>query len=106
MNFDEIDRFIIKWNNNFPIDRWWRQKHNIAFMSPEHRQVSFIHQLIEFREDVLYNKTSSKKDNNNEEYIPNIGNWLKRPYNKEDFSKFDIESFREEAERLREEGNG
>lgn len=106
MNLEELDRFIIKWNNNFPLDRWWRQKHNIGFLSPEHLQISFINQLLEYREDLLYKKSFEEKNKEENDYIPNTGNWLKRPYDKETFSKFDIDSFREEAERLRQEGNG
>lgn len=103
MNLEDIDKFVIRWNNQFPIDRWWRQKHQVAFLSPEHKEISFLAELAEFREDRLFNKQNAEET---QEYIPNTGNWLKREFNKEEFSKFDIEEFRKEADMLREEGNG
>lgn len=46
---------IINWNIRFPIDRWWRNKHSVAFNSPEHRESNFIDQMYEYQEEVLYN---------------------------------------------------
>ena len=39
MNREEYRNFVIKWNNTFPIDRWFRNKHNIPFLSEEHKGV-------------------------------------------------------------------
>lgn len=68
---DSLKKEIIKWNNLYPIDRWWRQKHNVAFNSPEHREISFLDQLFEFKEEQLFEKHEQSK-----EYIPNSGDWL------------------------------
>lgn len=63
---------IIEWNSKFPIDRWWRERHNIPFMSSAHKEASFIDMLFEFEEerlisDMLYD---------NQTYTPNIGKWI------------------------------
>lgn len=47
---DDVKKFIIDWNNKFPIDFWWRKKYNIPFGSKAHREANFIDMLIEFEE--------------------------------------------------------
>lgn len=71
MDKENVREKIINWNVNFPIDRWWRKKHNIAFNSSAHREISFLDQLFEFEEDLLFNTIE------HDDYIPNTGNWLK-----------------------------
>ena len=66
----DIDRFIYEWNNNYPIDRWYREKHGIAFNSPEHRVLSFIDIYIEWKEDKIFSELLKEK----EEYKK--GDWL------------------------------
>jgi hypothetical protein len=70
---NDIDSFIYKWNVTYPIDRWWREKHKIAFNSPEHRVVSFLDIYVEWREDQLINKAQANAVKNLE-YKP--GDWL------------------------------
>lgn len=60
---DEVDRFIFRWHE-FPIDYWWRKKYNVPFGSEQHRSMSFIDMLIEWREDLIMNK--STEDNTND----------------------------------------
>lgn len=43
MTADEIKRFMIRWNNRFPVDHWWRKKHNVPFLSALHKEQSFLH---------------------------------------------------------------
>ncbi len=62
---------IIDWNLNFPIDRWWRKKHGVAFNSSAHREISFLDQLFEFEEDKLFDELQGEN-----EYKPNVGDWL------------------------------
>lgn len=38
----------------FPLDRWWRQKHQIAFNSLKHREVSYIDIVLEYIEDSMF----------------------------------------------------
>jgi hypothetical protein len=70
---NDIEDFIYRWNVTYPMDRWWREKHKVAFNSPEHRVVSFLDMYIEWREEQLYNKV---RENNirHTEYKP--GDWL------------------------------
>lgn len=72
MDKNSVREKVIEWNLNFPIDRWWRKKHGVAFGSPEHREISFIDQLFEFEEDKLFEELSEEN-----EYKPNVGDWLK-----------------------------
>lgn len=73
----DIKHFVSNWNQMCPIDRWWREKHNISFNSPIHRATSFIDMYIEFWEQKLYNKKAEKKVKE-EPYIRGEGNFLKR----------------------------
>lgn len=68
---DDLKRFILVWNHKYPVDRWWREKHKIAFNSPAHRISNFWDQVIEFREDLLYDSLSKGKD-----YVMNDNDWL------------------------------
>lgn len=67
-----IKDFILEWNLKYPIDRWWREKHSIAFNSPVHRAVSLIDMRIEFEEERMFRKMRSIQD-----YTPNTGDWFK-----------------------------
>lgn len=111
MTIEELRTFMIQWNNKFPIDRWWRKKHNISFLSLEHRECSFIAQLLEYQEDVLFAE-ASKEEKQDDPYIPNMGEWLKRNASDE-IDEYDVEQFRAEAaemakfeEMTEEENNG
>lgn len=44
---------VLLFNLNLPLDRWWRQKHKIAFNSSAHREISVIDQYFEYIEDFL-----------------------------------------------------
>lgn len=88
---DSLKKEIIKWGNLFPVDFWWRQKHNVAFNSKEHREISFLDQLFEYREEQIYEQHRLSK-----EYVPNQGDWL----NKQERSDTErLESLEDEARR-------
>ncbi|HPI19232.1 MAG TPA: hypothetical protein PKY56_02580 [Candidatus Kapabacteria bacterium] len=72
-NYENLKEFIIQWNNIYPIDRWWREKHKIAFNSPAHRSMSFIDMRIEYEEDMLFSKMNSMCMR---KYEPGTGDWL------------------------------
>lgn len=103
MKRSELIRSIVSWNNRFPLDRWWRMKHNIPFMSPEHRESSFIHQLIEFEEDKLFLKEFQTELKPEDKYVPGIGDLFKTPETLEEFS---VEAQREIDELLKLEEDG
>ena len=75
MKFDEYEKFVLLWNNKFPLDRWYREKHGIPFMSEEHRRVSFLTMRLEWAEEQLL-----KKAEREEEYTPNKNDYLKERY--------------------------
>lgn len=72
---NEIRNFILNWNNKYPIDLWWRKKHNIPFGSKIHKDISFLEMFIEYEEDFIMNepqileerkKVKETKENNEE----------------------------------------
>lgn len=84
---EDVKDFILNWNLRYPIDRWWREKHNVSFNSEVHRVSSFIDQLIEFEEDKMFRKLikeeleKGQEDNEErftKEYVPGYGNFLKK----------------------------
>lgn len=48
--------FLVEWNNQFPLDKRFRNRNNISFNSIEHRQTNQIDILINFYEDVMFNR--------------------------------------------------
>lgn len=88
INRESLRSFIVDWNLKFPIDKWWREKHKVAFLSTFHKEANFLHQIMEYEEDVLFNELR----NNLDEYVPNEGNFLKvrkaEEQSQEDFIKF------------------
>jgi hypothetical protein len=80
VDYKDVKSFIINWNNRFPVDRWWRVKHGIAFNSTEHQEFCFIDMYVEFLEDRMFdeiaNKNSGKTDE--EKYVPGTGNFLRK----------------------------
>lgn len=105
MERSELEQAIVSWNNRFPLDRWWRNKHEVAFMSPVHRGSSFLYQLFEFEEDKLFSKavTEAATVKDNEVYIPGSGDIFRTSATLEDFTK---EAQREIDEMLKVEENG
>ena len=73
------DELLIWFNNQFPLDRQWRKKHNIAFGSKQHRETSQIEIFLDIREDKLYELHSKQylKEKENLEKYNKTGEWLK-----------------------------
>ena len=69
----DYNQYILDWNNRFPVDRWWRNKYNIPFMSKAHQEISFLDQLFEYREDKVFKDIVESF-----KYKPNKGDWLKK----------------------------
>ena len=92
---DDITSFIYKWNATYPIDRWWRERHKIAFNSPEHRVVSFLDIYVEWQEEQLYIK-AREASQKQEDY--KRGDWLQeRAVDKQreidEFENIDLSKF-------------
>jgi hypothetical protein len=99
--YEDIKEFIYEWNTNYPVDRWWRKKYNIAFNSPAHRVSNFIDQLIDYYEDNIFTgllkKEKEEEDNifyKSDKYIPGSGNWLRsQEISDEAFKNIDLFQF-------------
>lgn len=85
---NDLRNFIVEWNLKFPIDKWWREKHKVAFLSTFHKESNFLHQLLEYEEDTLFEELREEDD----VYEPNKGSFLKQrkteDQSPEDFIKF------------------
>ena len=107
MDRSNILTSIVSWNNRFPLDRWWRNKYGIPFMSPAHRESSFLAQLFEFEEDKMFAKLRSEisgsKEEEKDKYIPGSGDIFKASSDLKDFAK---EAQKEIEEMLKLENNG
>lgn len=80
----DLKEFVLKWNYNFPIDRWYRDKYKIPFNSAAHKNLSFIDMYSEYLEYYLFNvyysekkKIEENRNKNLEEYIRGEGNFMK-----------------------------
>lgn len=77
---------IISWNNRFPLDKWWRRKYHIPYLSSEHRKSTFYSQMFEYFEDKMLEEYINSPEKEEKEYIPMSGNWWKgREVPKEEF---------------------
>lgn len=80
---------VIGWNKKFPIDRWWRNKHGVSFLSAAHREASFLSQIFEYEEDKLFLSVFDEIKNDKKganKYVPNVGDIFKESTTLEDFS--------------------
>lgn len=90
---------VLKWNNQWRYDYWWRRKYNVAFNSEAHRNVSQIDIKFEFIESTLANKQMEKSKEREERLkeFKETGKWIRESIdkNREDelFSKMDLSNF-------------
>ena len=75
---NSLIKFVHYWNFNYPVDRWYRRKYNLAFNSPQHRRISVIDVAIDFLEDKEYEKFQQKKAESSDKYVPGEGNFIKK----------------------------
>lgn len=101
-----VENFCIDWSIQFPIDRWWRQKHNVAFNSRAHRELSLWDMRFEFEEFLLFekNKMRPKYDPTSGEYLrsdmieddSDLTQEEKMAKYKKEFSKIDLSQYNDE----------
>lgn len=98
--------FIIRWNNNHPLDKKFREKYNIAFNSEEHRKINQIDILLEYIEDQLYDDSRKEIEiqlKEEDEYKK--GNWIKNNLDKQDeidlFDRIDIKKFNNDSDQIK-----
>lgn len=72
-----LRNLIIRWNNDNPLDKQFREKYNIAFNSPRHREVNQIDVLTEYIESQVFEEFEQNvKERQNKEKLYNQGNWI------------------------------
>lgn len=83
IDISDVRSFVKDWNLKYPIDRWWRDKYNIPFGSPQHLDQSFLDMRIAFEDEFLHVKSKreyiedQKKKDGTAKYQPGRGCWLK-----------------------------
>ena len=55
-----LKSFIIRWNNDHPLDKGFRDKYKIAFNSPKHRSINQFDILCEYIENALIKEFEEK----------------------------------------------
>ncbi len=89
---DQIKDFVIRWNNKFPLDSWYRRKYGIAFNSQKHREVSFLDMLVEYEEEQLFKRLLEERDSESNEDGVEVVKMTKKELDKE-FDDLDISQF-------------
>jgi len=101
---NSVDRWIFRWHD-FPFDFWWRKKYHIPFGSSAHREMSFIDMYIEWREDLIINRSLEQQEGWTEEDDEALGLKPQNPSNvvkmsqqeiEKDYEDLDLESFNKE----------
>lgn len=76
----KLRSFVEFWNQNYPIDKWWRDKYNIPFGSKLHKEQGVLDMRIDFEEDLMHAEALIKIKER-EHYEPSKGLWLKKKPN-------------------------
>ena len=99
--------FLLKWNQEFPLEYWWRKKYNVSFNSSKHREVSYIDIYYEWLEEKLYQKSLDdiSKENERLKEYQTTGKWLSDFVDEEQerkldemFENMDISAFNDNIE--------
>lgn len=73
-----LSEFIVRWNNSNRYDFWWRQKHNVAFGSEQHRQADPLDIVFEYFENLMANQTlQDMNDDKERKKLIKSGQWIK-----------------------------
>ncbi len=92
--------FVIRWNNLYRYDYWWRQKYGVPFNSEMHREANQIDILFEYIENNLSNEALAKykDDGAKQKRLKETGQWMKESESKKEaiveaFDKLDLKDF-------------
>ena len=74
-----LSEFVLKWNNTWAYDFWWRQKYKVPFGSKEHLDANQIDIAIEYVEDKLAEEAfkDHKKKQENKDHLEKTGEWIR-----------------------------
>lgn len=91
--------FVLKWDNDWKRDFWWRKKYNVSFNSEQHRSANQLDIHFEYIEDNLIKEffTEREEEKRREERFKKDG-WISESIvNKEKlieaFDKIDLKDF-------------
>ena len=87
-----LKEYVNEYNWQWPIDRWWREKHKISFNSSLHREANFIDMTIEFLEDKMYRKFQ-KEDDKEKDYYLRGSKSIFKPYEQETDQQISSQTF-------------
>lgn len=70
--------FILKWNDDFPLDHWWRKKYNVSFNSEKHRSTSHLDMYFDWLEDKMFEQyfEEHKELAEKQKEFEKTGKWL------------------------------
>jgi hypothetical protein len=60
MALEHLEAQVLRWNAQFPLDRWYRRKYNIPFGSEAHRNLSQIDIYLDHLEDMMFEEYRDK----------------------------------------------
>lgn len=76
----DLKSFVLKWNNTWQYDFWWREKYNISFNSSEHQSANQIDIKLDYLEKRIAQKQQDELEEQKKrelEYIKE-GKWLRK----------------------------
>jgi len=91
-----IKSFVVSWNNNYPLDKWFRAKYGIPFNSEKHRETNPLDIYLEWAEDRLFDQYDTEDKINKEETAEyKKGVWLKPngKYGKVEMTEAEFDNF-------------
>lgn len=73
-----LKEFVLRWDNSWRFDFWWRQKYNVPFNSEIHRAANQVDIKFEFIEQILANQEYERMKNDEEKLkkYKETGQWL------------------------------
>lgn len=92
-------KFVIEWNNNFPLDKWYREKYHIAFGSEQHKNTCQLDIYFEWLEENIFNEHQQEyQEMQKKKELLDKGIWISQEpeitdeMNDDLFDKIDIDS--------------
>ncbi len=88
---DSLKEFVVFWNNEFPLDRWWRLKYKVSFGSEAHLQMNQAAIFLEYLEELTFvEHANSSTDKEKKKKSLEEGEWISENVSDEDFDKIVI----------------
>lgn len=71
-------QFLLEWNENFPLDHWWRKKYLVPFNSSKHRAVSYVDMFYDWLEEQMFDHYIEQSKEEDDKYLEykKTGKWL------------------------------